>query len=41
MFHMFLSDPVVWGSMLGLGLVVAICAYYVYLFLSHSQDQTN
>lgn len=33
MWDLLLSDPVVWGSIFGIAVVVAICAYYVYLFV--------
>lgn len=33
--QMLLSDPVVWGSFLGLGVVLGICGYYVWYFMSH------
>lgn len=33
MWQLILSDPVAWGSLLGLSVVVALCGYYVYLFL--------
>ncbi|MCY7297221.1 DUF3149 domain-containing protein [Alteromonas sp. a30] len=32
---MLLNDPVVWGSLLGVGIVVAICGYFVWYFLDH------
>lgn len=35
MLDLILQDPVAWGSLLGIGVVVAICAYYVYYFLEH------
>ena len=38
MFELLLSDPVAWGSILGIGVVVAICAYYVYLFLHNVKE---
>lgn len=33
MWNLLISDPVAWGSVLGIGVVVAICAYYLYLFI--------
>ncbi|WP_277816395.1 hypothetical protein [Neptunicella marina] len=33
MLEMILKDPIVWGSLLGLAIVVGLCGYYVYLFL--------
>lgn len=35
MFELLIKDPVVWGSLLGLAIVIGLCGYYVYLF---SQD---
>ncbi|MEP4889388.1 MAG: hypothetical protein ABJV04_05145 [Aliiglaciecola sp.] len=36
MFALLLKDPVVWGSLLGLSVVVGICAYYTYLFVHNT-----
>lgn len=36
MWSMLMNDPVIWGSLLGLGVVVAICAYYLYLFIHNT-----
>ncbi|WP_343861054.1 hypothetical protein [Aliiglaciecola litoralis] len=33
MLELLFNDPVAWGALLGLGIVVAICAYYLYLFV--------
>ncbi|MCU4674880.1 hypothetical protein N7931_04465 [Catenovulum sp. 2E275] len=33
--QMLLADPVVWGSLLGLTVVLALCGYYVWLFLTN------
>lgn len=33
MFEMLIKDPIVWGSLLGLSVVIGICAYYLYLFI--------
>ncbi|NTS75691.1 DUF3149 domain-containing protein [Catenovulum sp. SM1970] len=30
-----ISDPIVWGSILGIGIVCALCGYYVWLFLTN------
>ncbi len=38
MFELLIKDPVVWGSLLGLSVVVGICVYYTYLFL-HNTNQ--
>lgn len=32
MLDLIFNDPVAWGSILGIGVVVAICGYYLYLF---------
>ncbi|MFC4699823.1 DUF3149 domain-containing protein [Glaciecola siphonariae] len=40
MLDLLLSDPVAWGSVFGIFVVVAICAYYVYLFL-HNVAEDN
>ncbi len=36
MIELLAKDPVVWGSLLGLGIVVALCGYYVYLFIHNT-----
>ena len=36
MLELLLKDPVVWGSLLGLGIVVALCGYYAYLFVHNA-----
>ena len=33
-----LSDPVVWGSLLGIFIVVVMMGYYTYLFMHNSAD---
>lgn len=38
MWDLLLSDPVAWGSLFGIFVVVAICAYYVYLFLHNVNE---
>jgi len=38
MLELLLKDPVVWGSLLGLGVVIGICAYLAYLFI-HNTNQ--
>lgn len=39
-FEMILADPVVWGALLGLSLVLGICGYYVWLFLTNIAHAT-
>lgn len=38
MFDLLLNDPIAWGSLLGLTVVLAICGYYVYLFWHNVHD---
>jgi hypothetical protein len=33
MLDLVIHDPIVWGSLLGLGVVVGLGAYYLYLFV--------
>jgi hypothetical protein len=33
MWDLIISDPVVWGSMAGIGVMVAMAGYYIYLFV--------
>jgi drug/metabolite transporter (DMT)-like permease len=40
MLDLLLSDPVAWGSVLGIGVVCAICGYYVYYFI-HNVNENN
>lgn len=37
MWQLLINDPVAWGSLLGLSVVVGICAYYCYLFIHNTQ----
>lgn len=37
-FEMLLNDPVVFISFIGLGVLFAICGYYVYYFLDHIKE---
>ncbi|WP_414830235.1 DUF3149 domain-containing protein [Alteromonas sp. H39] len=39
MFMTMLKDPVVWGSLLGIFIIVLMMAYYTYLFMHNSADQ--
>ena len=41
MFWTMIKDPVVWGSLLGIGIIVAMMAYYTYLFMHNSADSTK
>lgn len=34
-----LADPVVWGSLLGIGIIVGMMVYYTYLFMHNSADE--
>ncbi|MFC3646319.1 hypothetical protein [Planctobacterium marinum] len=38
MLDLLFNDPVAWGSLLGLGIVVALCGYYVYLFMHNTNS---
>ncbi|MDT0593900.1 DUF3149 domain-containing protein [Glaciecola petra] len=38
MLELLLNDPVAWGSILGIFVVIAICAYYVYLFVHNVNE---
>ena len=37
-FSMLVNDPVVMFSFGGLAIVLAICAYYIYYFMKHIQE---
>jgi len=37
-FEMLFNDSVVFSSFIGLGIVLGICAYYIYYFLKHIQE---
>ena len=39
MWDLILHDPVAWGSLLGIGIMVAMCFYYVYLFIHNSNKK--
>ncbi|TDF37540.1 DUF3149 domain-containing protein [Alteromonadaceae bacterium M269] len=39
MWDLVLKDPVAWGSILGIGVVVAICAFYLYLFIHNVKEE--
>lgn len=39
MFELLIKDPVVWGSLLGLAIVVALCGYYTYLFIHNANEE--
>lgn len=36
MLDLILNDPVAWGSILGIGIVVVMCCYYAYLFIHNT-----
>ncbi|AEE25153.1 MULTISPECIES: hypothetical protein [Paraglaciecola] len=36
MMALILTDPVAWGSILGIGIIVALCCYYAYLFVHNT-----
>ena len=37
MWDLILHDPVAWGSILGIVIMVAMGAYYVYLFIHNTK----
>lgn len=38
MLSILLKDPVVWGSLLGIFIIILMMVYYVYLFMHNSAD---
>jgi ABC-type antimicrobial peptide transport system permease subunit len=40
MFSMTFSDPVVWGSLLGILIMIIMAGYYAYLFI-HNSDSND
>lgn len=38
MLELLLTDPVAWGSLFGIFVVCAICAYFVYLFIHNTNE---
>ena len=41
MLDLLFSDPVVWGSILGIFVMVGLGAYYVYLFIHNVNEDTH
>ncbi|MFT6777285.1 MAG: hypothetical protein ACJAV1_001202 [Paraglaciecola sp.] len=39
MWNLILHDPVAWGSILGMAIMVAMGAYYVYLFIYNTKNE--
>lgn len=39
MFSMIFSDPVVWGSLLGILTMIIMAAYYAYIFIYNSDPK--
>ena len=39
MLNLLINDPVAWGSLLGFGIVVALCGYYVYLCVHNTNEE--
>jgi len=37
MLELILNDPVAWGSILGIGIMVVMFGYYVYLFVHNTK----
>jgi hypothetical protein len=40
MLSMIFSDPVVWGSLLGILIMLIMAGYYTYLFIHNSAEPT-
>ncbi|MFT6954717.1 MAG: hypothetical protein ACJAY1_001837 [Glaciecola sp.] len=38
MWDLILHDPVAWGSILGIGIVVVMGGYYAYLIIHNAKD---
>ena len=38
MWDLILHDPVAWGSLLGIAIMVALGIYYFYLFIHNTKD---
>ena len=38
MWDLILHDPVAWGSILGIGIMVVMGAYYAYLFIHNTKE---
>jgi len=38
MMDLVFSDPVAWGSLLGIGIMLVMSAYFVYMFLHNSKE---
>lgn len=41
MLNLLLTDPVAWGSVLGIIIVVLMCLYYAYMFIHNSADENK
>jgi uncharacterized membrane protein len=41
MLDLLFSDPVVWGSILGIFVMVGLGAYYAYLFIHNANEDTD
>jgi hypothetical protein len=39
MWDLILHDPVAWGSILGMAIMVAMGAYYVYLLIYNTKNE--
>lgn len=38
MLFAMLKDPVVWGSLLGIGIMIVMMGYYAYMFIHNSSE---
>ncbi len=41
MLQLLLTDPVAWGSVLGILIMVIMSAYYIYMFVHNSADDNK
>jgi hypothetical protein len=41
MIDLLMTDPVAWGSVLGIFIVVVMCLYYAYMFIHNSADESK
>jgi hypothetical protein len=41
MLSMIFGDPVVWGSLLGIVIMVVMAAYFTYMFVHNSDPDTK
>ena len=39
MLQLLLTDPVAWGSIIGIVIMFIMCSYYAYMFIHNSADE--